>query len=121
MDEDKYCVNCKDDSTLSTHKCKLCDSGLCKKCSLEGTFALYDWLEDCSNRCSKCKEIGCYMCLSICCICANEGEKDLICVSCSKDTLIEYNCPNEELEVCKEHIGEECPACYAWNREWIKH
>ena len=109
------CCNCEAEIDI-LNSCSVCESDLCAKCSQKGdTITLCEWLEECSNQCSKCKRLGCVNCITTCYECQNWNEiskSDVICCECAETVLCRSQCTeHDDRDVCFAHAGPQCSQC----------
>lgn len=97
-------------------ECKICYMPQCPNCATEGNIINFnEWLQDCSNKCSKCERIGCKDCMRTCYSCSNRGEfSPMLCEDCS--TLTKQDCEyHSNWTTCNSCSIEnnECVECQA--------
>jgi hypothetical protein len=110
------CVTCNDFPSIKLEKhCPICDSSLCDKCTQEGNIINFtEWLENCSNKCAKCKRIGCKECMKTCYQCWNKSDTyEFICEDCNGGQLRRQHCEYHSWWLCSKHRGKYCKQCEA--------
>ena len=114
------CVSCRE-IFGEVKNCPICDSSVCSECATEQNNLLFEeWLDDCQNKCDKCKRIGCRNCISTCFQCWNEGDEyNFLCQDCSD--LTEQDCEYHSYwTLCPKHYKEECCVCKA-NKNYSRY
>jgi hypothetical protein len=117
------CFCCGDEFPISDRKrCDICEAPVCTECTKERNIINFEeWLTDCSNKCDKCKRIGCRYCISTCYQCWNVGgESEFLCYECSD--LSKQKCEyHNHWDLCSKHREDKCASCEANKNYSARH